>query len=160
MATTSFTAIRRFAGFAITLLFCLSFIGKAAGQSAPLVTVSSVAGLSHPTGWGTIQQTAIDSFGDWWVVDYANGALYEFPAGGGAAVTIAPPSPSASLGGGYQNPGIAIDPNNNITITARTIVVPIRPFETIFITASQFSTMPGCVSITCSRVRAVVLLRL
>jgi sugar lactone lactonase YvrE len=119
MATTSFTAIRRLAGFAITLLFCLSFFGKAVGQStAPLVTVSSVAGLSHPTGWGTIQQTAIDSFGDWFVVDYANGALYEFPAGGGAAVTIAPPSPSASLGGGYQNPGIAIDPDNNIYLEA------------------------------------------
>jgi hypothetical protein len=119
MATTSFTAIRRLAGLAIILLFCLSLSGKAAGQStAPLVTVSSAAGLSHPTGWGTIQQSAIDSFGDWFVVDYANGALYEFPAGGGAAVTLAPPSPSASLGGGYQNPGIAIDPNNNIFLEA------------------------------------------
>jgi hypothetical protein len=118
MATTSFAAVRRFTGFAITLLFCLSLSGKAVGQSAPLVTVSSAAGLSHPTGWGTIQQTAIDSFGDWFVVDYANGALYEFPAGGGAAVTLAPPSPSASLGGGYQNPGIAIDPNNNIFLEA------------------------------------------
>lgn len=118
MATTSFITVRRFAGFAIMLLFCLSFSQKAIGQSAPLVTVSSAAGLSHPTGWGTIQQTAIDSFGDWFVVDYANGALYEFPAGGGAAVTLAAPSPSASLGGGYQNPGIAIDPNNNIFLEA------------------------------------------
>lgn len=119
MATTSFIGIRRFAGFAIALLFCLTLSGNAAAQgTVPLVTVSSAAGLSHPTGWGAIQQSAMDSFGDWFVVDYSNGALYEFPAGGGAAITLAPPSPSASLGGGYQNPGIAIDPNNNIFLEA------------------------------------------
>ena len=118
MATTSFTDIRRFAGFAIMLLFCLGFSQKAVGQNVPLVTVSSAAGLSHPTGWGTILESAIDANGDWLVVDYSNGALYEFPAGGGAAVTLAPPSPSASLGGGYQNPTILIDPGNNLYLGA------------------------------------------
>lgn len=120
MATTSFTAVRRFAGFAIgLLLLTLCFSGRAVGQgTVPLVTASSAAGLSHPTGWGTIQQTAIDQAGDWLVVDYANGALYEFPAGGGAAIVLAPPTPTASLGGGYQNPVIAIDPANNIYLGA------------------------------------------
>lgn len=119
MATTSFTALRRFAGFAFSLtLFSLCLTGFVAGQGSPLVTASSAAGLSHPTGWGTIQETAIDQAGDWFVVDYANGALYEFPAGGGPAITIAGASPSASLGGGYQNPVVLIDPGNNLYLGA------------------------------------------
>ena len=119
MATTSFTVIRRVAGFAFTLaLFSLCLVGIAAGQGSPLVTASSAAGLSHPTGWGTIQESAIDQAGDWFVVDYANGALYEFPAGGGPAIVIAGASPSASLGGGYQNPVVAIDPGNNLYLGA------------------------------------------
>jgi len=66
MATTSFIAPRRIAGFAITLmLFFLCLTGAAAGQGTPLVTATSAMGLSHPTGWGTIQQTAIDANGDW-----------------------------------------------------------------------------------------------
>src|SRR3954452_1092845 len=102
MATSSFTTVRRFAGIAITLLFCLCLSGKAAGQGAtPLVTASSATGLSHPSGWGAIQQSAIDKDGDWLLVDYANGAVYEFPAGGGAAIVISAPK---GLGGGYQNP--------------------------------------------------------
>jgi hypothetical protein len=119
MATTSFTTLRRFAGYAFTLmLISLCLTGLATGQGSPLVTASSAAGLSHPTGWGTIQESAIDQAGDWFVVDYANGALYEFPAGGGAAIVIAGASPSASLGGGYQNPVIAIDPGNNLYLGA------------------------------------------
>ena len=119
MATTSFTVLRRFAGFAFALmLFSLCLTGLATGQGSPLVTASSASGLNHPTGWGSIQQTAIDQAGDWLVVDYANGALYEFPAGGGAAITLAAATPSASLGGGYQNPGIAIDPGNNLYLEA------------------------------------------
>ena len=99
MATTSFTTLRRFTGYAFTLmLISLCLTGLATGQGMPLVTASSAAGLSHPTGWGTIQESAIDQAGDWFVVDYANGALYEFPAGGGAAIVLGSVSPSASLG--------------------------------------------------------------
>src|SRR5580698_7265230 len=122
MATTSFTATRRFAGFAFTLLlsgFC--FMAETAAQgTAPLVSASSAAGLSHPTGWGALQQSAINSEGDWVVVDYANGAVYEFPAGGGAAITLAPPGPSGSAGsmGQYNNPGVAIDPADNLYLEA------------------------------------------
>ena len=68
----SFTTMRRFVGIAITLLFCLCLIGKAAGQAAaPLVTATSAIGLHHDTGstWGSIRQTAIDANGDWLVVD-------------------------------------------------------------------------------------------
>ncbi len=112
MATSSFTALRRLAGFAIALmLFSLCLSEVAAGQgTVPLVTATSAVGLSHPTGFGQIYQTAIDSFGDWWVIDTGNAALYEFPAGGGAAILV------GGIGGlsGNQNLGIAIDPNNNI----------------------------------------------
>jgi len=119
MATTSFIALRRIAGYAFTLmLLSLCLTGLATGQGSPLVTASSAAGLSHPTGWGTIQESAVDQAGDWFVVDYANGALYEFPAGGGAAVVIGSASPTASLGGGYQNPVIFIDPGNNLYLGA------------------------------------------
>ncbi|MGB8028119.1 MAG: hypothetical protein WCF30_00515 [Terracidiphilus sp.] len=119
MATTSFTILRRIAGYTFTLmLLSMCLPGPAKGQGSPLVTASSAAGLSHPTGWGTIQETAIDQAGDWFVVDYANGALYEFPAGGGAAIVIAGASPSASLGGGYQNPVVQIDPANNLYLGA------------------------------------------
>jgi len=116
MATTRMTAMRRLTGIAFSLMlisFCLT--GAAAGQSTPLVTASAAAGLPHPTGWGAIQQSAIDQQGDWWVVDYANGAVYEFPAGGGAAIAI---SGVDGLGGGYENPAIAIDPGNNIYLGA------------------------------------------
>ena len=119
MATTSFTVLRRFAGFAFTLMLVgLCLTRAAVGQGSPLVTASSAAGLSHPTGWGTIQESAIDQAGDWFVVDYANGALYEFPAGGGAAIVIGSASPTASLGGGYQNPVIFVDPGNNLYVGA------------------------------------------
>jgi hypothetical protein len=118
MASTSFTTVRRFAVLVVALLFSLGFSGKAAGQnSAPLVTASSANGLDHKTGstWGAIQQTAIDANGDWLVVDTANSAVYEFPAAGGSAIVLAAPG---SLGGGWSNPGIAIDPGNNLYLEA------------------------------------------
>ncbi len=122
MATTSFKALRRIAGFAFTLLLCgFCLMAQAAGQgSVSPVSATSAAGMPHPTGWGALQQSAIDANGDWLVVDYTNGALYEFPAGGGAAITLAPPGATGEAGsmGQYNNPGIAIDPNNNLYLEA------------------------------------------
>jgi hypothetical protein len=117
MVTTSFTAVRRFAGLAFTLMLSsLCLPGQVLSPAPPPpVTASSSVGLSHPTGWGTLQQTAIDKAGDWWVVDWPNGAVYEFPVGGGAAIAI---SGIDGLGGGYQNPGIAFDPGNNLYLEA------------------------------------------
>lgn len=116
MVATSSTHLRRLAGFASALvLVSLCLTGLAAGQGSPLVTASSAAGMSHPTGWGQIQQTAINSNGDWVVVDYVNGAVYEFPAGGQAAITLVA---AAGLGGGYENPAVVIDPNNNLYLGA------------------------------------------
>lgn len=118
MFTKSFTSLRRFTGHVLTLMLCcVPFASGAAAQSAPPVSASYAQGLSHPTGWGTIQQTAIDSFGDWLIVDYPNGALYELPAGSNTVVTLAAPG-SVGSKNGYQNPGIAIDSNNNLYIEA------------------------------------------
>jgi hypothetical protein len=111
MATTSFTALRRLARIAFALmLLSLCLTGIAIGQAPPAVTASAPAGLTHPTGWGTIEQTAIDSNGDWLVVDYSKGAAYLFPANGGAMITLVAPGGL----GGYNNPVALFDPANNI----------------------------------------------
>lgn len=113
MFTKSITSLHRFSGCVLTLLL-LAFVSIGAGaQTTPLVTASFATGLNHPSGWGTLLQTAMDTYGDWLVVDYPNGALYEFPAGGGPVITLLP-APSLAGGGGYSNPSIAIDGNNNL----------------------------------------------
>lgn len=118
MATVSSNALDRITGIAFMLFLCLCFGVAAQGQgNSPLVTASFASGMSHPSGWGTIQQTALDANGDWLVVDFPNGALYEFPAGGGAAITLVPPAGLGSIGG-YQNPALLIDPANNIYVGA------------------------------------------
>lgn len=120
MFAKSFPSLHRLCGYALTpLVLCGLFADRTAQAQAttPAATASFANGLTHPTGWGTLLQTAIDTFGDWIVVDFANGAAYEFPAGGGAMITLAAPG---SLGGvgGYQNPGIAIDGNNTLYVEA------------------------------------------
>lgn len=112
MFSKSSKSLHQFSGIALALLFLGSFCcGAAEAQTTPTVTASFAQGLDHPSGWGLIEQTAIDSYGDWVVVDYANGAVYEFPHGGGAAITLLAPG---FLGGGYENPAVAIDPDNNL----------------------------------------------
>ncbi|MGD0548670.1 MAG: hypothetical protein ABR991_12705, partial [Terracidiphilus sp.] len=113
MGTTSFTALRRLTGIAFTLFFMGACLCVGAAGQAPSVVPSVTTSLTHPAGWGTILQTAVDVQGDWLVVDYPNGGLYKFPAGGGAAVALVP----VGALGGYNNPGIAIDSNNTLYIT-------------------------------------------
>jgi len=116
MFTKSFHSPRRFSMYVLTaLLFCVSFgKGAAAQGTTPLVTASYAQGLTPPSGLGTVFQTALDSYGDLLAVDYSNGGLYEYPVNGGAVVTLVP---GGGLGG-YANPGIAIDSNNNLYIEA------------------------------------------
>ena len=107
MGTTSFTNVRRFAGFAITLLFSLCLVGKAVGQDpAPLVTASSANGLDHKTGstWGAIQQTAIDANGDWLVVDTAIARCMSFRQAGDRRWCLPLPGPSVvAVKSGYRH---------------------------------------------------------
>ena len=113
MAITSFTALRRFAGSAFVLMllgFCLT--GAAIGQ-APPVAATAPLGLNHPTGWSTIQQTAIDTNGDWLVEEYPDGGLFEFPANGASMTTLVP---LGGLGGSYNNSLVLLDPANNLYV--------------------------------------------
>ena len=115
MFSKSSKSLHRFSGIVLALLFIGSFCcGGAEAQTTPIVTASLAQGLSHPSGWGAIQQTAVDSYGDWLIADWANGALYEFPAGGGAEITLLP----AGSFGSYANPGVVIDPGNNLYLEA------------------------------------------
>ena len=83
MFTKSFTSLRRLSPYVLTLLLLCVSISKGAEAQAttPLVTASYATSLVAPSGLGTVVQTALDSYGDWLVPDYVNGALYEYPAG-------------------------------------------------------------------------------
>lgn len=142
MFTKSFTSLRRFTGHVLTLMLCcVPFGNGAAAQTAPAVSASYAIGLTHPTGLGAIQQTAIDSFGDWLIVDYPNGALYELPAGTNTVVTLAAPGSIGSVAG-YQNPGIAIDSNNNLYLEANFNNCLLRfPYDTTTKTWDGLSTL-------------------
>ena len=97
MSTKSDTSLRRLSAYVLTLLlFCASFSKGAEAQATPIVTGSFATSLTAPSGLGTVVQTALDANGDWLVLDYPNGALYEYPANGGAMITLAPPG---TLGG-------------------------------------------------------------
>jgi hypothetical protein len=116
MFTKSSTSLRWLSAYVLTLLlFCLSFSkGAEAQATAPLVTASYAQTLTPPSGLGTVFQTALDSSGDWLVVDYANGAIYEYPVNGGAVITLV----AAGGLGSFNNPGIAIDSNNDLYLEA------------------------------------------
>lgn len=114
MATTSFTALRRFAGFALTsLLICLCLCMEAAGQStSSLVTSSVVTGLTPPGTWDTIWDTAASSNGDFVAADFQAGGVTQFQSGNPNPIVLF--APGAWAGGGWANNGIAIDPWNNL----------------------------------------------
>ena len=100
MATTSFTVLRRFAGFAFSLtLFSLCLTGLAKGQGIAAGDRQFCRRFGSPhrvgdhPGHGDRPGRRLVGGG------LANGALYEFPVGGGPAIVVAGATPSASLGG-------------------------------------------------------------
>ncbi len=118
MSIRSYTSLRRFSECMLTLLLFWGWLpGQAGAQVAPptVLTSGSVA-LTTPTGIGGVLQTAVDKFGNWLAVDWVNGALYEYPVGGGAMITLDGPG---TLGGikGYQNPTIAFGANNDLYLS-------------------------------------------
>ncbi len=117
MSTRSYTSLRRLSAHLLAAsLLCLGLCKDVKAQSiSPAATASYVTTLTPPAKLGLVYQTALDTFGDLLVVDYANGALYEYPVGGGAVVTLVA---AGGLGSGYANPGIAIDSTNNLYIEA------------------------------------------
>jgi hypothetical protein len=141
MATKSFTALRRIAGVVLSVLLTGAGLGMGAAAQAPAVIPAAVTTLSHSTGWGTVYQSALDMQGDWLVVDYSKGALYEFPAGGGAAIALIP----AGGLGSYQNPGVAVDSQNNLYLEGNWSNCLLRfPYD------PATKTWPGLATITSS----------
>ena len=142
MFTKFFTSLRRLSGYMLTLLLlCVSFNKGAEAQTTPLVTASYATNLAAPSGLGQVVQTALDSHGDWLVMDYSNGALYEYPVGGGAMITLAPPG---TVGGvaGFDDPGITLDSMNNIYIAGNfNNCLLLFPYDTTTNTWPGFATL-------------------
>ena len=117
MGTESIVSLRGFAKIAFALLLCSVCLCQGAGAQANTSVVATgpiSAVAAHPATWGDVWETAISTNGDVVLGDFENGALYEFPAGGGALITLAAPGTWAS--GGWANMGVAIDPWNNLWI--------------------------------------------
>ena len=112
MSTKSYMSLRRLSAFVMMLPLCSALFSRGAEAQAttPVVTASYATTLTPPASLGKVLQTAVDSFGDLLLVDWANGGLYEYPVGGGAVITLLP---AGSLGG-YANPGIAIGAANDL----------------------------------------------
>ncbi len=96
------------------LLLCGTAKGAAAQTTASAVTPSFATALTPPTGLGTIGQSAVDVYGDLVFVDHTNDAVYEYPVGGGAVITLVAPGGLANGYGSGANPGIVIDSQNAI----------------------------------------------
>jgi sugar lactone lactonase YvrE len=112
MATASFHGLRRFlASILIFGLFGAGLAQMAAAQGTPQVTSSYVTALTHPSGWEQIMSSAITSEGDLLVLDSVNAALYEFPANGGAMVTLVAPG---GVGASYWSLSLVVDSTNAI----------------------------------------------
>lgn len=118
MATESIFSLRGFAKAAFALLLVCACLcqGAWADTNSTVVATGPISAVAtHPATWGQVWQTAISSHGDLVVNDFEKGALYEFPAGGGAMITLAAPGTSGPAGG-WGNMGVAIDPWDNLWI--------------------------------------------
>jgi len=113
MATTSLNALRRFAGSVFTLLFTGACICVGAAGQLPLVTSSVINSLPAPPTDGAWWQTAVSSHGDFLIADFEDAALYQYPAGGGAPITLLAGG-SLGPGGMWANIGVAVDQFDNI----------------------------------------------
>ena len=81
-----------------------------AAQAPATVVSSSVAAFPHTGTYGSPWQTVVSTHGDFVFLDFSNGALYDFPANGGSAITIVATN---GILGGFADSGIALDPRNN-----------------------------------------------
>lgn len=137
MLTKSYQTLRRLSACAL-MLFLLGLSLTRGAQAQTNATGSVATPLTPPSGLGNVYQTALDTYGDLLVVDYSNGALYEYPAGGGAVVTLIKKSGL----GGYNNPGIAIDSNNTIYLGGNWNNCLLRiPFDPTTMTWPTLSTV-------------------
>ncbi|MGP8250483.1 MAG: hypothetical protein ACLQHF_00515 [Terracidiphilus sp.] len=128
MFNEPFLSLRRFSEYALMLLLAGCLCAGAHAQATPTI-VSFAAGLNPGSGSsaitpGTIPNIAVDTFGDVLAVDDLNGALYEYPANGGNAVTlVANGGLFSTKGASVITPGIAIDPLNDLYIEGGSCVL-------------------------------------
>ncbi len=143
MYNKSFMSLCRFSGFTLSLVFLAACLcAGAQAQTAPAAIASFAVGVNHATAansscassctigtLGTIANLATDSFGDVLAVDAKNGALYEFPAGGGDAIVLVAAGGlvgtpvNVTSSSAIVTPGIAIDPANNLYIEGASCVL-------------------------------------
>lgn len=143
MFNKSFMSLCRFSGFTLTVSFLAACLcAGAQAQTVPAAIASFAAGVNHATAanascassctigtLGTIANLATDSFGDVLAVDAKNGALYEFPAGGGEAIVLvaagglAGTPVNVTVSSAIVTPGIAIDSANNLYIEGGSCVL-------------------------------------
>ena len=111
MFTTSFTSLRRLSGCLLSLLLSSVCVcaDMAAAQSSLVVSGNAVA-VPHNESYGAPWQSAVTNRGDFVLFDFKTTGMYEYPANGGAEVTLAAPG---VIAGGFSDSGIAIDPRNN-----------------------------------------------
>jgi len=143
MLNKSFMSLCRCSGFTVAVVYLAGCLCAGAwAQSAPAAIASFAAGVNHATAanancassctigtLGTIANLATDSFGDVLAVDAKNGALYEFPAGGGEAIVLVSAGGltgtpvNVTVSSAIVTPGIAIDPANNLYIEGGSCVL-------------------------------------
>ena len=138
MFKKSFLSLCRFSAITLTVVFLAACLcAGAQAQTAPAAIASFAVGVNHTNAatsstigtLGTIANLATDSFGDVLAVDAKNGALYEFPAGGGNAIVLvaagglAGTSVNVTVSSAIVTPGIAIDPANNLYIEGGSCVL-------------------------------------
>jgi sugar lactone lactonase YvrE len=160
MFNKSFMSLCRFSGFTLTVVFLAACLcAGARAQTAPAAIASFPAGVNHATAanasctssctigtLGTVANVATDSFGDVLAVDAKNGALYEFPAGGGQAIVLVAagglvgPPVNVTVSSAIVTPGIAIDPANNLYIEGGSCVL-MYPYDATTQTWDALSTL-------------------
>ncbi len=160
MFNKSFVSLCRFSGFTLTVVLLVACLcAGARAQTAPAAIASFAVGENHATAansnctssctigtLGTIANLATDSFGDVLAVDAKNGALYEFPAGGGQAIIrvaaggLAGTPVNVTVSSAIVTPGIAIDSSNNLYIEGGSCVL-MYPYDSTTNTWDALSTL-------------------
>ena len=155
MFNKSFMSLCRFSGFTLTVVILAACLcAQARAQTAPAAIASFATGENHASAAGTIgtlgaiANVATDSFGDVLAVDANNGALYEFPAGGGKAIVLVAAGGLAgnpvnvTVSSAIATPGIAIDPANNLYIEGGSCIL-MYPYDSTTHTWDALSALLG-----------------